>query len=120
MKTHKKNRLNESALYWASFNCFELRLSGACVMDCSHSGPCDSDVAHYAPEVAAQIEADNFPNKPTPDKIRAELKEYGAWDAEELADDEANFARLVWLAAGNIQEEAAPDCSEPVKTEGVK
>lgn len=111
-----KTDLNPSALYWASFNRFELRLSGACVAACSHSGQCDADVAHYAPEVRAQIKADGFANAPTADKIRAELKEYGAWDAEELADDEANFARLVWIAAGNIAEDDAPDCSEPVRS----
>ena len=110
-----KTLLNPSALYWASFNTFELRLTGECVTDCSHSGPCDSDVAHWTPIVKAQIEADAFPNAPTADKIRAELEEYGAWDADELADDEANFARMLWIAAGNISDGDA-DCSEPVRT----
>lgn len=41
------------------------------------------------------------------DKIRAELKEYGAWDETELADDEANRLRIVWIAAGNISEDHA-------------
>lgn len=110
----KTTDLNPAALYWASFNRFEMRLSGEAALACSHSGQCDDDVTHWAPIVAAQVEADNFPNRPTPDKIRAELAEYGAWDDHELADDEANFRRLVWLAAGNITESDAPDCSEPV------
>ena len=104
-----------SALYWASFNGFEMRLPGQCVLDCSHSGQCDSDVESWVDQVRAQIAADNFTNKPTPAGIRAELKEYGSWDESELKDDEANFRRLIWLAAGNINEEETPDCSEPVK-----
>jgi hypothetical protein len=110
-----KPNINPNSLYWASFNRFELRLSGQCVLDCYHSGDCESDVLHWVPKVRAQIEADNFRNAPTPDAIRAELKEYGAWDAEELADDEQNFVRLVWCAAGNIAEDSQPDDSEPVK-----
>ena len=102
-------------LYWASFNRFELRLSGQCVLDCSHSGPCDSDVESWVEHVRAQIEADNFPKKPTPEKIRAELAEYGAWDVIDLADDEENFRRIIWCAANNIAEDENPDCSEPVK-----
>lgn len=110
-----KTTIQPEKLYWASFNRFEMRLAGQCVTDCSHSGDCLSDVLYWVPKVRAQIEADNFPNKPTPDKIRAELAEYGAWDDGELADDGANFKRLVWCAANNINEEETPDCSEPVK-----
>lgn len=107
--------INPSKLYWAVFNTFELRLSGQCVIDCSHSGDCADDVARHVRFVRRQIESDNFTNKPTPEKIRRELKEYGAWDDEELSCDIENFNRLVWIAANNIAEEDRPDCSEPVK-----
>lgn len=46
---------NPSALYWASFNRFELRLSGEAVCAYSHSGSVDADVAHFAPIVRAQM-----------------------------------------------------------------
>ena len=111
----KNANIVPTALYWASFNRFELRLPGQCVIDCSHSGQCDSDVSFWVDKIQAQIDADNFSNKPTPDKIRAELKEYGAWDSAELADDTSNMRRLVWCAACNISEDESPDCSEPVK-----
>lgn len=104
-----------AALYWASFNRFEMRIPGAAVAAIAHPGPADSDVAHWAPVVRRQMETDCFPNRPTPDKIRAELAEYGAWSDEELADDAANWRRIVWCAACNIAEDDAPDCSEPVK-----
>lgn len=109
-----RTNINPTALYWTSFNRFELRLPGEAVTDCSHSGACDLDVAHWAPIVAEQVEQDNFPRRPTPDAIRAELREYGAWDANELADDNANWQRLVWIAACNVAEEPAPDHSAPV------
>ncbi len=40
------------------------------------------------------------------DALRAELREYGAWDDEQLADDAANWDRIVWIAAGDILEAA--------------
>lgn len=110
-----KTTLQPDALYWASFNRFELRLSGECVEACSHSGPCDADVAAWVDRVREQVARDGFANAPTAEKIRAELKEYGAWSDEELADDEQNWHRLVWIAAGNISDSDEPDCSEPVK-----
>ena len=89
------------------------RLPKQCVLDCSHQGPCDEDVAAWIPKVQALVESDNFKNKPTAESIRAELKEYGAWDADELMDDAANWNRLVWCAANNVAEYDAPDCSAP-------
>ena len=37
-----------------------------------------------------------------PQKIAAELKEYGAWDETELKDTVMNQYRIIWIAAGNI------------------
>jgi hypothetical protein len=54
---------NPSALYWASFNRFQLRISGEAVCAIAHPGRADEDVAHFAPIVRAQMEADNFANK---------------------------------------------------------
>jgi len=109
-----KTKIKPKALYWASFNRFELRLSGQCVLDCSHSGPCDADVAYWVPIVRQQVDTDAFPNAPTPDSIRDELRESGPWDETELQDDEQNWHRLVWIAAGNIRDEEKPDCSKPL------
>ena len=109
-----KTTINPSALYWASFNRFELRLPGQCVIDCAHSGDCLEDVKQWATVVSDQVKSDNFRNAPTPDKIRAELAEYGAWDEPKLEDDAANWFRLVWIAACNIAEDETPDCSQPL------
>lgn len=86
---------------FASFNRFELELPAAAVADCSHQGQCDDDVSYWVEKVdfSAISQAD----------IRAELAEYGAWDENELADHEENCKRILWIAAGNIQEEIRND-----------
>jgi hypothetical protein len=44
-------------------------------------------------------------NKIDSDEIRSELREYGAWDSDELKDAEQNRKRILWIAACNIREE---------------
>ncbi len=82
----------------ASFNRFEISMPKRAALDCSHSGSCDADVEYYASILKRPAEC-------TADKLSAELREYGAWDDEQLADDDANWQRIVWIAAGNIREE---------------
>jgi hypothetical protein len=86
---------------FAYFNRFELQLTKAQAESVSHSGQCDDDVAALLRDkkIARQLD------KISPDKIRDELREYGAWDAEELADDEQNRRRIIWIAGGNICDE---------------
>lgn len=109
-----KTEINPESLYWASFNRFELRLPGQCVIDCSHSGACDEDVTNWTPKIREQVARDVFPNAPTDQAIREQLEEYGAWDDEALQDAEENWRRLVWCAACNVAEESEPDCSQPI------
>lgn len=85
----------------AQFNRFEIEMPDQAVTDCSHSGACDEDVSFWAPKITRDNE------RCTPESLRAELSEYGAWDDEELSDDGENWKRIVWLAAGNIREESA-------------
>lgn len=114
-----QTKIKPNRLYWASFNRFECRVSGQAVLDIARSGSNDAAVAANLPGFIAQVEKDNFPNKPTADKIREELREYGAWDSEELASDSDNLSRLLWIAAHNIAEEEKPDCSKPVSSKAV-
>lgn len=65
----------------------------------AHQGECYSDVAAALPSFEPQFEEID------PEDIRQELKEYGAWDTEELADDDENKKRILWIAAANIVEE---------------
>jgi hypothetical protein len=102
-------------LYWASRNSFEFRIPGAAVIDIARPGPADDAVAFWIDQVREQVEKDSFPNGPDAEAIRRDLAEYGAWDAEELADDGQNWHRLLWIAAGDIADSDEPDFSEPVK-----
>jgi hypothetical protein len=67
---------------------------------CPISGSADNAIASMRklPEVIAEVAAIN------PDKLRMELKEYGAWDAEELANHEDNIDRILWIACCDIRE----------------
>ena len=82
---------------FAYFNRFELELpSEDCVYECSGPGPADDAVAYWLNKVDfSGISAED---------IREELHEYGAWDEDELADDEQNKHRLLWLAAGQVRD----------------
>lgn len=66
----------------------------------SHQGDCQEDCEHLAklPEIAAQLDAIGH------DTLVLGLKETGAWDDEELADEHMTRVRAVWLAAGDITE----------------
>jgi len=69
----------------------------------SHPGPCDADIAalRAVPYIRRQLA------RIDPAALRAELREFGAWDTEELADHSANIARILWIACGDIAEEHA-------------
>ena len=66
----------------------------------SQNGQCESYIQDLLndPKISKRLDKLNS------DDIRAELKDAGAWDAEELADDEANRARILWIACCNIRE----------------
>lgn len=68
----------------------------------SHPGDCSIDISNLLFEPNIKKSFDLL----KPDDIRAELKPYGAWDDEELQDDEQNKARLLWIVCGDIVEES--------------
>ena len=82
--------------YWGTFNRFEFQLSADCVADCCHQGDCAADVEHWQ----GRVDLSDIPDE----ALAAELKEYGAWSAEELQDRQANERRILWIAAGDIQD----------------
>lgn len=86
--------------YYSGTYCIPLNMTKAQAAGASHPGPCDSDVEALCkvPGIARQL------RKIDPATLAKELKEYGAWDSEELADHEANLRRFVWIAAGDIIE----------------
>lgn len=86
----------------ATFERFEITMPVEAAKDCSHSGQCDADVDAWEDKIAR-------PPQCTPEKLAAELSEHGAWDEDELKDDAENWRRIIWIAAGNIQEEKLYD-----------
>ena len=90
----------------------ELELTESDARSACHQGRCDDDVAALVkvPYVRAQLDTID------PDKLRRELREYGAWDDTELADHDANLLRFVWLMAGDMIEELN-QCERDEETE---
>ena len=88
-------------LWKESLGRIELQITLAQARACSHPGPCDSDVLALSqhPKIARQLK------KLDPKLVAECLKEYGAWDAEELTDHPQNLQRLLWIAACDIAEE---------------
>lgn len=89
-------------MWWSSSSGrIELQMTLKQAQACSHSGPCDADVAalRLEPKIKRQLTALD------PRLVRDELREYGAWDDDELADHDQNLTRLLWIAANDITEE---------------
>lgn len=80
------------------FDSFSIEMTKRQAESASHSGQCDNDVDLLLQDRRITRQLDKI----NPDDIRAELKEYGAWDEVELQDDTANRQRIIWIAAGNI------------------
>lgn len=81
----------------------ELKMTLEQAHSASHQGQCDEDVRALSevPKIAAQL------RKIDPSTLRAELAEYGAWDATELSDHVQNLQRILWIAAGDICDQRA-------------
>ena len=81
-----------------------LTLRKSDVESASHPGPCDGDVEYLAdlPRIAKQTTCFD------PRTLADELREYGAWDAGELADHAQNIHRVLWIACGDCADN--PGC----------
>lgn len=86
---------------YASFNRFEISLTQEQVDSVPRQGPADDAIEALVEEPSISDQLDKI----DPEEIRAELKETGGWDEEELADDEENRRRILWIGVGNVQEE---------------
>ena len=82
-------------------NYVALSLTRTDVEACAHSGRNDDDVEEALRHAYVVAQFDTL----DPNGIRSELREYGAWDDAELADEAQNRARLLWCAAWSIREE---------------
>lgn len=75
-------------------------LPAECIEDCSASGSVDDAVDYW-------VERLNFEAPPW--LLRDHLRGYGAWDAAELCEHQANLRRLLWVWAGDCGEDEGCD-----------
>lgn len=85
----------------AYFDRFTIEMTKKQALEGSHPGPCDEDIKALLQEPKIKRQFKKIP----PAAIAEELKGYGAWDETELNDHEANKARILWIACGDIREE---------------
>ena len=83
----------------------ELNLNPEAAARGYHPGPCDDDIAAlmHNPAIAGQLAALD------PAIVASELREYGAWDSEELSNHADNLMRLLWIACADLVEAAHND-----------
>ncbi len=77
-----------------------LKIKPSDAASASHSGRCDDDVAELrrVPYIAEQLA------EWSPEDLRRELKECGAWDTAQLADNGENIARMLWIACCDVRD----------------
>lgn len=85
---------------YSTGNRVRLKITLAQARSASHPGQCDDDVLALSrvPAIARQL------RKLSPDSVRRELSEYGAWSDDELSDHDENLQRILWIAACDINE----------------
>lgn len=94
-----KSKIDPTKKYYATFSLFDFEISGDVVELCSQSGDMQNYVREsLSGELRTELE------KIDPAKISSVLKGYGAWDEDQLKDNEANLERLLWIACGDISE----------------
>ena len=96
-----KNNISEST-YWNWKDSLKDALSkDGTYESCSEPGVDASDAVK-----ALAVEYGDYRETMPVEWVRNELRECGAWDTEELADDDANFERMIWMFSNDIREES--------------
>ena len=93
--------------YWHASSCgrIETKIPEEAISDCAASGRNDEAVEYWAPRIERPASA-------TPELLAACLREFGAWDAEELEDDAQNWRRWIWSACHDLSDaEKLEECA---------
>ena len=86
----------QSVGWFDNYGNFTASIPVECVRECSASGAVDESVAYWVKKLHFDA----------PEPLAAKwLKEFGAWDDEELADHAANVRRVLWLACCDLREQ---------------
>jgi len=86
---------------YTQFERFEIKMTLRQAKSVSHQGECLPDVL----ELLKNKEYIRQFKKIDSESIAAELKEYGAWNEEELKLHEENLKLITWIAGCNIIED---------------
>lgn len=86
---------------WITWDTMEICLPKQAISEICHPGQNIDAVEHWAPIIKAMPEQQQVHPTwaVTPEKVRKALEGYGAWEPEELLDDDENYNRAIWLAA---------------------
>ena len=78
----------------------ELKLTKKQALIGSHTGDCENDIKYLRqlPTIKRQLA------KLDSETLAKELKEYGAWNEDELKDHNQNLTRILWIACNDISE----------------
>ena len=89
-------------MYWyGNVDGLSLRITKQEAESGSHVGDCYTDIKELAkfPHIKKQL------NKIDPDTLIRELREYGAWDLDDLqGEHDMNLYRILWIACCDIKE----------------
>jgi len=89
-------------MFWSSGSGrIELEINPDDALACAHPGPCDDDVYQLSQSAHMVGQLQKLDRA----LVASELREYGAWDSDELADHAQNLQRLLWIACGDIAEQ---------------
>jgi len=86
---------------YAHFETFSIEMTKQQALGASGAGACDDAIAALAKNKKIKKQLDALPIY----SVATELRQYGAWEDEELSDTEQNKLRILWCAACNIKED---------------
>lgn len=84
-------------MHYAHYDWFTVELPDDAVEDCSGTGDATESVEFWKNRIDRPVGC-------TPESLREHLKEYGAWDDDQLSCDDDNWMRCIWIAACDINE----------------
>ena len=101
-------RLQDDKVYIALSTCgtIEIPLTGEDINSICKWGTSNDEDVEY---VCNNPKLRSWMNRYSKELIREEVRDYGNWTEEELANDEDNIQRLVWLLSWEIFESEDPD-----------
>jgi hypothetical protein len=88
-------------MYWSdSYGLVELNITKKQAHIGYHQGQCDNDIKGLRDVPSIKRQLDQL----KPEIVSLVLKDYGAWDVNDLSDHDDNLDRLLWIACGDIVE----------------